>query len=85
MLEVLEHAQKALTQLYVSDLAEDTRRLLFVRWEPPDEFVAIGEAQQVQDSVAGHLQTFLRQSFPNFAIVIMHRLEGPTDVLQNLA
>jgi hypothetical protein len=77
VMKLFEHARKALTQLYYADLPEESRKLLFVRWKPPDEILAIGEAPGVRDSVAAPLQTFLRQFFPNFAVTIMHTLEDP--------
>jgi hypothetical protein len=75
VLKLLEHVRKALTQLYFGGLPEGTRKLLFVRWKPPDEIAAIGEASRVRDSVTSSLQTFLRQFFPDFTLAIMHTYE----------
>jgi hypothetical protein len=77
ILKLLEHVRKALSQLYFAGLPEETRKLLFVRWKPPDEILAIGEASGIRNSVAVHLQTFLRQFFTNFALAIMHTSEDP--------
>jgi hypothetical protein len=77
ILKLLEHARKALTQLYFGGLPQGTRKPLFVRWKPPDEIAAIGEASHVRDFVASNLQTFLRQFFPDFALAIMHTSEDP--------
>jgi hypothetical protein len=80
VLKLLEHSRKALTQLYSSDIPEDTRKLLFVRWKPPEEIAAIGEATTVREAVAQHFEVFFREFFPNLAVTIMHTLEDPADV-----
>jgi hypothetical protein len=79
VLKLLEHSRKALTQLYFADVPEDTRKLLFVRWKPPDEIAAIGEATTVRDAVAQHFETFFREFFPNLAVTITHTLEDPAN------
>jgi hypothetical protein len=80
ILKLLEHLRKALTQLYFGGLPEGTRKLLFVRWKPPDEIAGIGEASHVRDSVASSLQRFLRNFFADFALTIMHTDEDPENV-----
>jgi hypothetical protein len=41
--------------------------------------LAIGEASPIRDSVVTHLQAFLREFFPNFAVAITHTWEDPQD------
>lgn len=66
-------------QLYFGEVPEDSRKLLFVRWKPPEEIAAIGEAATVRDAVAQHFEAFFRQFFPNLAVKMMHTLEDPAN------
>ena len=77
--KLLEPTRKALTQLYSTAVPTDYRRLLFVRWKPPDEVLAIGEADRVRTAVHNNLQLFVREFFPNFALAILHTGEQLED------
>ena len=79
VLKLLEHSRKALMQLYFGEVPEDSRKLLFVRWKPPEEIAAIGEAATVRDAVAQHFEAFFRRFFPNLAVTMMHTLEDPAN------
>lgn len=71
VLKLLDPAKKALTQLYSSAVPADFRRLLFVRWKPPDSIAAIEESGTVRDAVRQNYEAFIRQFSPNFALVIL--------------
>jgi hypothetical protein len=75
VVKLLDPARKALAQLYAPAVPTNYRRLLFIRWKPPDEIIAIGEAEGVRTSVRDSLQAFIRQFFPNFALAILHTYE----------
>lgn len=75
LLKLLEPTRKALVQLYSTAVPPDYRRLLFVRWKPPDEAVAIGELENIRTPVLEAIQQFTRQFFPGLAIVICHTYE----------
>lgn len=78
ILKLLEHTRKALGQLYAEDVPSDFRRLLYVRWKPPEQFVvAPDELNAVRAAVQDGLQTFADISFPHFAIAITHTGENP--------
>jgi hypothetical protein len=72
VIKILEPTRKGLAQLYSAAIPADCRRLLFVRWKPPDEVLAIGEADTVRAAVLNNTQVFVRQFFPNFAVTILH-------------
>ncbi len=75
VLKLMEVSRKALIQLYATAVPVSCRRLLFVRWKPPEEIGVIGEAGHVRDAVQHRYQSFLRDSFQGFAIVIAHTYE----------
>lgn len=75
VMKLLDPARKALTQLYSSAVPTDYRRLLFVRWKPPDSVAAIGEADSVRNVVRDYCEVFIRRFFPNFALAILHTHE----------
>jgi len=75
--KLLEPSRKALTQLYAPAVPRAYRKLLFVRWKPPDAVLAIGEADRVRTAVQNEFQAFIREFFDNFAVVILHTGEGP--------
>jgi hypothetical protein len=72
IIKLLEPVRKALTQLYSTSIPADYRRLLFVRWKPPDRVLAIGEADRVRTVVQDTCQAFIREFFPSFALAILH-------------
>jgi hypothetical protein len=72
VMKLMEPARKALAQLYSTAVPTDYRRLLFVRWKPPDEILAIGETENVRTAVLNNFQAFVRAFFPNFAVAILH-------------
>jgi hypothetical protein len=74
-LKLMEPARKALTQLYSNAVSAEYRRLLFIRWKPPDSIAAIGEADGVREVVLDRFQTFIRHFFPSFALAILHTYE----------
>ena len=80
VMKMLEPSRKALTQLYSTAVPVEYRRLLFVRWKPPDQIVVIDEADNVRSTIQNMLQTFLRRFFPNFAITILHTVEQMENV-----
>jgi hypothetical protein len=75
IVKLLEPIRKALTQLYSPSVPDDYRRLLFIRWKPPDAVAAIGEADHVRTIVMEHCQSLIRAFFPNFALAILHTVE----------
>ncbi|HYB62586.1 MAG TPA: hypothetical protein VEH50_14040 [Methylomirabilota bacterium] len=75
IMKLLEPTRKALMQLYSLAVPPNYRKLLFVRWKPPDSIVAIGEAGSVREAVRDRCQEFIRSFFPNFAVVIAHTNE----------
>jgi hypothetical protein len=77
LIKILEPAKKALTQLYSAAVPSESRRLLFIRWKPPDEVAVIGEAENIRTELQNALQILVRQFFPNFALVIVHTFEDP--------
>lgn len=80
LLKLLEHARKALSQLYADPVPNDFRRLLYVRWRPPEQFVVTPEGlEHVRNSMQNQLQAFIGESFPHFAVVIAHTSEDPED------
>jgi len=79
VLKLLEQSRKALTQLYLADVPEGTRKLISVRWKPPEEIVAIGQETTVRDAVAQHFGAFFQEFFPNLAVTIMQTLEDPAN------
>jgi hypothetical protein len=76
IIKLLEPARKALTQLYSTAVPSDYRKLLFVRWKPPEELPPIGETNNVRTTLQRSLQTFLRQFFPEIAVAIIHTNEN---------
>jgi hypothetical protein len=48
LIKLLEPMRKALAQLYSTAVPDDYRRLLFVRWKPPDEIPPIGGTDNVR-------------------------------------
>jgi hypothetical protein len=79
-LKLLEPMRKALTQLYSSAVPNDYRRLLFVRWKPPDSAAATGETDGIRVTVRDCCQQFVRRFFPNFALTIAHTYEDLENV-----
>lgn len=75
VVKLMEPTRKALTQLYSPAVPYNARRLLFVRWKPPEEVAAIGEADQVRTRVRDEFQAFISTFFPNFALAIVHTYE----------
>lgn len=73
VLKMLEQLRKALSQLYADAVPAEYRRLIFVRWKPPEQFVVAPEGlEEVRNQVQEGLRVFIRSSFPHFSIVIMH-------------
>ena len=70
ILKLLEHVRKALGQLYADAVPDSDKRLLFVRWKPPEQFVV---APHIQMS----LRTFLAPAFPRLQVAISHVNERP--------
>jgi hypothetical protein len=77
VVKLMEPTRKALSQLYSAAVPIDYRRLLFVRWKPPEELLAIGEADNVRGNVQDSLQAFIRSFFPRFALAVLHTGEEP--------
>jgi hypothetical protein len=75
ILKLLEPTRKALVQLHSNAVPADYRKLLFFRWKPPEEIVAIGEIENVRRPVLGAVQRFVRQFFPQVAVVMVHTHE----------
>ncbi len=75
VIKMLEPVRKALTQLYALGVPNDYRKLLFVRWKPPDEIGALGEADEVRTALKNQYESFVRTTFPNFALAILHTYE----------
>ena len=80
LLKLLEPTRKALVQLYSGAVPPEYRKLLFVRWKPPDSIAAIGEAGAVRTFVPDRCEALIRQFFPNFGLVIGHRVERIEDI-----
>jgi len=76
VVKLMEPTRKALLQLYSAAIPVEWRRLLFIRWKPPEDIGAIGEAERVRTAVRDGLQTLIRQFFPNFAVAIVHTYEN---------
>jgi hypothetical protein len=79
VIKMLDHLRKALTQLYAVRVPDNYRRLLFVRWKPPDQIGAIGEADEVRTALKNQYESFVRATFPNFALAILHTYEDLED------
>jgi hypothetical protein len=78
ILKLLEHTRKALGQLYADPVPDDYRRLLYVRWKPPEQFVVTPEGlEDVRRSVQEGVRSFVGPFFPHFAIAIAHTGENP--------
>jgi hypothetical protein len=78
ILKLLEPTRKALGQLYADPVPDDYRRLLYVRWKPPEQFIVIpDELEDVRRSVQEGVRSFVGPSFPHFAIAIGHTREDP--------
>lgn len=75
VLKLLKPTRKAMAQLYSSAVPSDSRRLLFLRWKPPEEVGVIGEAENVRGPVMQALQAFIGQFFEQIAVVIVHTYE----------
>ena len=75
VLKLMEPTRKALGQLYATAVPVDYRRLLFVRWKPPEEIFVIGEAGRVRGKIQEQFQTFIRQFFDQFAMTMAHTAE----------
>jgi hypothetical protein len=80
IVKLLEPARKALTQLYSTSVPDSYRRLLFFRWKPPDEVLAIGEANGIRAVIQEKCQAFFREFFPSFALVVLQTGEQMEDV-----
>jgi hypothetical protein len=77
-MKLLEHTRKALSQLYADQVPDDSLRLLYVRWKPPEQFVvAPNELDDVRKIVQEGLRLFVSLSFPHCAIIITHTHENP--------
>lgn len=79
VIKMLEHLRKALTQLYSINVPDNYRRLLFIRWKPPEQIGVIGEANEVRTALKNQYETFVRATFPNFALAILHTYENLED------
>ena len=78
ILKLLEHTRKALAQLYAQAVPDNFRRLLFVRWKPPEQFVVSpGSAEQLREDIQASLRTFLAAAFPRLQVAITHTNERP--------
>ena len=78
ILKLLEHARKALGQLYADAVPDNYRRLLFVRWKPPEQFVVAPEAvDQLREEIRNSLHSFLTVAFPGLQVAITHTNERP--------
>lgn len=76
VLKLLEQVRKALSQLYAEPVPNEYRRLLFVRWKPPEELRVSPEGlEQIRTSMQDELQIMIRASFPHFAVAITHTFE----------
>jgi hypothetical protein len=80
LLKLMDPARKALSQLYRTEVPEDARRLLFVRWKLPEDIAAIGEAENVRVPVHEQALTLFQSFFSHFSLVIAHTQEDPKDV-----
>jgi len=78
ILKLLEHTRKALGQLYADAVSDNSRRLLFMRWKPPEQFVVVPEAvDQLREDIQTSLRTFLTPAFPRLQVAITHVNERP--------
>jgi hypothetical protein len=78
ILKLLEHTRKALGQLYADAVPDNYRRLLFIRWKPPEQFVVAPEAVgQLRAEIQTSLRTFLAPAFPRLQVAITHVNERP--------
>jgi hypothetical protein len=78
ILKVLEPARKALSQLYSDPVPEVYRRLLYLRWKPPEEFCVSPEGtDEVRRNVRDAVRSLVAPSFARFAIAIAHPGENP--------
>ena len=77
-MKLLEHTRKALSRLFAEAVPNDSLRLLYVRWRPPEPFlVAPDELEGVRKVVQDGLRSFIGLSFPNFAITVTLANEYP--------
>ena len=73
ILKLLEHTRKALGQLYAEAVPDNYRRLLFVRWKPPEQFVVAPQAvEQLRAEVQTSLSAFLSIAFTRLQVAITH-------------
>jgi hypothetical protein len=78
ILKLLEHTRKALAQLYAEAVPDSFRRLLFVRWKPPEQFLVAPESvDQLRGEIQTSLRTFLSGAFPSLQVAITHTNERP--------
>lgn len=78
MLKLLEHTRKALSQLYADPVPDAYRRLLYVRWKPPEEFCVTPDGvEQVRTNAREGFRSLIKPYFPHFAIAILHTGEDP--------
>ena len=80
VMKLMEPTRKALTQLYSDAVPADYRRLLFVRWKPPEAIGVLDEAGNVRTIVRDNFQKFLCPFFRKFALVIAHTYENLDNV-----
>lgn len=73
VLKALEPMRKALTQLYGGEQQSDVSKMLFFRWQVPDQ--AFMDAIAIRDAVQDGLQNFLGALFPNLQVVIVTSLD----------
>jgi hypothetical protein len=59
----MDSARKALSQLYRTEIPEEARRLLFVRWKLPEDIAAIGEAENVRVPLGDHPKAAIEYHF----------------------
>jgi hypothetical protein len=79
VVKLIDPARKALTQLYATNVPDDSYRLLFVRWKVPDDLLAIGEAENVRNVVQKQTESYFRAFFPRFSLAILHTGEDVRD------
>jgi hypothetical protein len=78
ILKLLDHTRKALGQLYADEVPDNYRRLLFMRWKPPEQFVVAPEAVgQLREEIQTSLRMFLAPAFPRLQVAITHVNERP--------
>ncbi|MGA2890192.1 MAG: hypothetical protein ABSE51_19255 [Terracidiphilus sp.] len=83
ILKLLEHTRKALGQLYADAVPDEYRKLLFVRWKPPEQFVVAPEAvDQLREEIQASLRTFLAPAFPRLQVAITHVNERPDQAVR---